>query len=88
MAIGADPRAVVRLILRHATAIAAGGALIGCFIAFAAARGVQVLIPAAVLASWTIVVGILMLVAVSIVGALSPARSAAHVDPIVCLRSE
>ena len=88
MAIGADPRAIVRLIFGHAAAIAAGGALIGSFLAFAAARGVQVLIPAAALASWTIAAAILLLGATAMVGALSPARRAARVDPIVCLRAE
>jgi len=88
MAIGADPQAIVRLIFRHAVAIAAGGALVGSFLAFAAARGVQVLIPAAVLVPWAMVGGILMLGIASIVGALLPARRAARVDPVVCLRSE
>jgi len=81
MALGADPRAVLRLILRHALAIVAGGTIIGLFFAFAAARGVQMLIPTAVLAPLTFVLGIALLGVAAVAGAVPQARRAAQNGP-------
>jgi len=86
IALGADPRSVLRLILNHALTIVAAGTTIGAFIAFGAARGVQALMPSAVLEPLTIVLGVALLGIAAVAGALPPARRAARVDPLACWR--
>jgi predicted permease len=89
MALGAQPSAVVAMVLRQGLGLAAIGLAVGAVIAFGAANalagalyGVSAIDPIA----WTGAVGVLLTVA-ALANAV-PARRAAVVDPSRALRSE
>ena len=89
VALGAQLRDVVRLVVGQGIRHAVAGIVIGCAIAFAAARWVKPLLfdesphdPVIYL----IVTAVLLTVAIT--ASLIPARRAAQVDPNVALRSE
>jgi predicted permease len=89
VALGADPRALVRLLLRRGVGLAGLGALGGLVAALAASRvmssvlfGVRPDDPA------TFGLVILLLLAVAALATLVPARRATRVDPVVALRAE
>jgi putative ABC transport system permease protein len=88
LALGADRKDVVRLILGRALAITAGGVLAGTVIASLGAKAVRsVLFGISALnpALYAGAAGVLIVVA--IIAALLPARRAARVDPMTSLRS-
>src|SRR5689334_639325 len=89
IALGAQLRDVVNLVLGQGVRHGVAGILIGCAIALGAARWVQPLLfeesPRDPLV-YVVVAGILF--AVAIMASLIPARRAARVDPNVALRSE
>jgi putative ABC transport system permease protein len=87
MALGADARTVVRLVLRNAMTPVGAGAIVGIGVAAAATRllrsllyDVQPLDPAAFAAAAAILVG------VALVAAYVPARRATRIDPLRALR--
>ena len=89
LALGADRRNIIRLILKRALGIALGGVLVGTVIALVGARAIRsVLFGISALnpALYAGAAGILILVA--IVAALAPARRAAATDPTTNLRAD
>jgi predicted permease len=87
MALGASPQSVARLIAVESMRIAIAGGLIGCALAFAAAR----ILASSLLMIHTFDVaafggGVLFVWATCAAAAYAPARTAARVDPIATLR--
>jgi predicted permease len=89
IAIGANPRDVVRLVLARASLLAGAGIAVGVVVALAAARllasavyGVSVRDP------MTYAAAIATMALVGVLGAAIPARRAAAVDPLHALRTE
>jgi predicted permease len=89
MALGARPSDITRLTLRDGLWIAAGGITLGTALGVAATRLMGTLmLPGTPVAAGS-VAGVLVLVAVAVLGACYlPARWAAHVNPIEVLRIE
>jgi putative ABC transport system permease protein len=89
LALGADAGRVMSLVVGEGLRLAALGAMIGLLASFAVARVARAMLPDA--PAWDArligVAGIIML-AVSAVAAVVPARRAGAVDPIVVLRNE
>jgi len=89
LALGADARRVIRLVLGEGVRLAAIGAVAGVLAALAAARFIQALVVGVsatdrrILASSAVV-----MMAVAALAAFLPARRASNVDPIVVLRQE
>ena len=88
MAVGARPSTVLALVLREASTIAIAGAAIGCAAAVVAGRWLESLL-FATKASDPFVLGAAatVMLMVALLATLRPARSAAHSDPSVLLRS-
>jgi putative ABC transport system permease protein len=89
MALGAEPRDVVGLVVRRGLVLAGAGVLVGVLVAAAAGRAMQALLagvspadPAALLAA--VAVAVLMTLA----GCLAPALRAARLDPVAAMRAE
>jgi putative ABC transport system permease protein len=89
MALGADDRRVILLVLREAVAIAAAGVAIGVPAGYATSRSFSALLfgvrPTDL---FTYVSSTIAIVAVALVASYVPARRAACVDPIIALRAE
>ena len=88
-ALGANPRDVLRLVLRHALIVSGVGLAVGLPIAFAASRAMAAFVFGIVsvsLAFLAVLAGLLILVALA--AAYVPARRALRVDPMVALRNE
>ncbi len=89
MVLGADAGRVQRMVLRHALLVAGAGAAVGLGLSVWAGRAMSSLLfgvsptDPATFATVTI-----LLIAVALAASYLPARRAAHVDPIVVLRSE
>jgi predicted permease len=89
LALGATPRAIVRLVGRQTVSIAAAGVLIGLLAALGLTRFMQALLfevhhaDPVTFATIAIVLG-----AVALVAGYIPARRAARIDPVVSLRTE
>jgi predicted permease len=89
MAIGAQPRSILQMIVRHGLALAAAGTLLGVIGSIAAGRLLGALIPNSQgidVGTYLLVVPTLVLI--TAVAALIPAWRAARVDPLVALRTE
>lgn len=89
MALGAQPRKVLRLILREAMILAGAGAAVGLAGAAAGSRLLQSMlfgIPATDPLTFVAAAG--LLIAVAMVACYLPARRAAGIDPMVALRQE
>jgi predicted permease len=88
-ALGATRRAVVALVVRQGSALAAAGIVIGLVSAAALARGLRAFLygvePADLL---TYAAGTTLLAAVTLLATLLPARRAAHVNPADALRRD
>ena len=89
VALGAQPRDVVAMVVRRGLVLAGIGVVIGLLIAAAAGRAMQALLagvspadPATLLAA--VAVAVLMTLA----GCLAPALRAARLDPIEAIRAE
>jgi putative ABC transport system permease protein len=89
VAVGATGRQIVRLVLGHALAVAAAGAVVGLAGWWAAARllqgfffGVTAMDPRAIGGAAA------TLVLMTLVACYGPARRAARIDPLILLRSE
>ena len=89
LALGAEPRRILRLVLREAGLLVAFGAVAGLPAAWLIGRAIRSLLFGVQPGDWASVaaaVGVLM--AVAGLAAWIPARRAARVDPMVALRSE
>lgn len=88
MAVGADHRGIVRLVLREALAAAVTGALIGLPLGLAALRTTATLVgPAPRVDASTFIIVPLLVWAVIVAACYLPAQRAARTDPATLLRS-
>jgi putative ABC transport system permease protein len=89
MAVGAPSSSVLRMVLRHGIVLSAAGVTVGVIGSIGVSgllRGVFPGAPAFDLGTYLLVVP--LLVAVTLLAALVPARRAARIDPLVALRQE
>jgi predicted permease len=89
VALGATPRAILGLILRQGLIVVGTGLAIGLLLALAAAKGIAAalyLVSPADPISW--LASITLLLAVSLLANLIPARRALRIHPQIALRSE
>jgi hypothetical protein len=87
MALGAQPKQVLKMVMHEAVRLVLGGMLAGVFIAAIAERYLQsqrVGFMPNEIATWVAV--LLLIIMVGVGAALRPALRAAHVDPNVALR--
>jgi putative ABC transport system permease protein len=88
-ALGATPGSLVWLVLRDISLLTLFGLILGFGVSLAAGRFVASMLYGLTPEDpYTLALAGVMLVAVAIVAALIPARRAAQIDPIECLRSE
>ena len=89
MALGADARRVVGLVVRQGVGIALTGAVLGAATAFAAAPRIRALLFETSPRDPVVYGGVLVvLLAVALLATLVPAWRASRVDPVVALRAE
>jgi predicted permease len=89
MALGADQRSVLRLVMREAAALLAAGVVLGAILSAFAARATSTLLYG--LEPWdpaTYALGLFVMALVSLVATWLPARRAAHLPPTIALREE
>jgi putative ABC transport system permease protein len=87
-ALGAQPRDIVVLVLKHAAAVAIAGVAIGLWASFALTKYVAAFlygVTAHDAVSFVVVAGLLIVVAA--IACVVPARRAARIDPMIVLRS-
>src|SRR5215472_4194495 len=88
-ALGANPRDVLRLVLRHALTVSGLGLAVGLPISLAAGRAMAAFVFGIVSVSLPVLLSLAgLLLIVALVAAYFPARRALRVDPIVALRHE
>jgi ABC-type antimicrobial peptide transport system permease subunit len=88
MAIGADPSAVVKMVLRQGMVLAAGGVASGLLLSLAASKLTAALPGGHGFYLPLIVPVTVSLLAIAALGAYMPARRAFRVDPNIVLRQE
>lgn len=89
IALGADPRSVVSIVVRQGLTLAALGAGVGLAVAFALTRLMRgILYGVAPTDAWTFLSVTTVLVGVAAVASLIPARRATRIDPLEALRSD
>jgi predicted permease len=89
VALGADRRKIVRLVVRRAISITAVGVVTGTALAFTGARAVRSILYGVSPLNPALYVGATcVLFAIALLAAFVPARRAASVDPIINLRAE
>jgi predicted permease len=89
LALGADPRDLMKLVLGHALKLTGTGLAIAVPVSFAVGRVMANVIFGVVNANFTVVVGFtLLLIAVALVAGYFPARRALRIDPVIALRYE
>ena len=89
IALGAQRRDVLTMVMRHAAVLAGLGLVLGLVGALALTRLLTgLLFRVSPTDPPTFAVGIVVLTVVAVLAAALPARRAARVDPIVALRSE
>ena len=89
MAIGAEPQALVRLVLREGASLAALGTIVGVLGALAVTRWIQSLLYDVSTTDPVIFVSLpLFLAAIAVASCYLPARRAAKGDPLAVLRSD
>jgi ABC-type antimicrobial peptide transport system permease subunit len=89
LALGAEPSRVARMIVGEAARLALFGGIPGVLVAYAAARGMSALLfgipPGDPL---TLTSGTLVVILVTLVGALAPALAAVRVSPLLAMRAD
>ncbi|MBW8863305.1 MAG: FtsX-like permease family protein, partial [Acidobacteria bacterium] len=89
LALGAEPARVARMIVGEAARLALLGAIPGVFVAYATARAMSALLfgipPGDPL---TLTSGTLLVIVVTLVGALAPALAAVRVSPLLAMRAD
>jgi ABC-type antimicrobial peptide transport system permease subunit len=89
MALGAERSDVLSLVLRQGMMLTAGGVVLGLAAAFALTRLLASMLFDVTTTDPVIFVAVpLVLVAISALATLLPARRAARVDPMIALRAE
>jgi len=89
MALGADRRDILRLVLRQGLSLVVGGALFGVLLAWALTRSMAaVLVGVSPTDLLTFVTATLLLTGIGLWACYSPARRAMRLDPMVALRYE
>jgi predicted permease len=89
LALGATPRGILLMVVRHGMAVAFIGTSLGVLGAFAATRVMEnLLFDVAPTDAPTFVLVAVLLLSVAVIGSYVPARRAARTDPAVSLRSE
>jgi predicted permease len=89
MAVGAQGRHVLSIVIRHGVMLALIGAVIGCAASFGVTRLLQTLLYGVRAGDpVTLIAVAVLLIAVSLVACWLPARRATRVDPLVALRYE
>jgi macrolide transport system ATP-binding/permease protein len=89
LALGAAPRDLLRMVLRHGLVLTVSGLVIGLALSLVASGFMRALLPGiAPRDPITFIAVPLVLIAVATVAALIPARRAGSVDPMVALRYE
>lgn len=89
MALGAEPRAIVRLLMREGVGLVATGAAVGLVLAVAAGRALDALLSGVTGADpLAFAAAPLVLVAVGVLAAFVPARRSTRTDPVKVLRAE
>ena len=89
MALGADRGQVVSMVLGQALRLLLIGVAVGIPLALAGARSLRALLYGVTpLDPGPLAAGVALLVAVGIVAALLPTRSASRVDPVIALRAD
>jgi predicted permease len=89
MALGAEQRDVVRLVVRHGARIAGIGCSIGLVLALGASRGLSVFLYGVNAFDPTTFAGVVAaLAAAALLASYLPARTAARVNPVVALRGD
>ncbi len=89
MAIGADPRSVLQMVVRQGLVLTLAGALAGLVLGIVASRLVGSMFILSFGAHPALFVAIMLpLVAVALLAAYAPARRASRIDPLRALREE
>jgi predicted permease len=89
LALGAQPRALVRTVLRQGMSLTAAGVVVGLAGAFALTRAIRSLLDEVSPPDpWVFVTIPLLLGIVALVACYMPARRATQVDPLVALKEE
>jgi len=89
LALGALPAQVLRMVLRQSFALVAVGLVLGLTVAYSVRRFVESMLFGLTAADPLIYAGVAgVLVAVTLLASLRPARRAARVDPMISLRAE
>lgn len=89
VALGAQRRDVLRIVLQQSTMLAAAGVILGMALAYAGARAMQALLAGVPPADpATFLVAAVLCLLMTIGGSLAPSLRALRVDPIAALRSE
>jgi ABC-type antimicrobial peptide transport system permease subunit len=89
LALGAQPRALVRTVLRQGMSLTAAGVVVGLASAFALTRAIRSLLyEVSPTDPWVFVTIPLLLGIVALVACYMPARRATQVDPLVALKEE
>ena len=89
LALGAQPRDILSMVLTRAAVLAVAGIVPGVFLAYAAGRSMEALLAGVRAADPLTMTGAVALAAImTIAGALMPTLRALHVDPMTALRSE
>jgi putative ABC transport system permease protein len=89
-AIGARKRDIVRQFLFEAMTLTFLGGLLGTIVAIAISFIIKVLVPTlpAAVPAWAVISGLIVSTSIGLIFGVWPARKAANLDPIECLRYE
>jgi putative ABC transport system permease protein len=89
VALGAQPRDIVRMVLRRCLFLAAAGIIPGVALAYAAGRSMEALLAGVKPADAVTMTSVVALAAMmTVAGSLAPTVRALRVDPITALRTE
>jgi len=89
IAMGAQPRDILRMVLRQGVVLAGIGVLLGVVVAYAAGRAMQALLAGVSPADGaTFAAAVILSAAMALIGSLLPALRAVRVDPMAVMRAE